>query len=549
MSAPAVDKVDIKAELQGQDLAHEVSHVEGKAVNFVTDNSNEISNDANLTFWQTNRRYWRAMAISFACGVCAMGDGYQYKMPGNIVALKGFIQQMGSFDEATQAYKLNPQQVAAWGGTYAGALVVILLVGNWPIDYFGRKPALWAVQIFMIIAALIECFATDWTHWLAAKIMNGFSVGCNQMAATTYISEIAPTRARGAALGFYQLFWALGGFGSAIALQIVSTMPSNQWRHAVYSQWIFVGLALICLVLIPETPRFYAQRGKHEKAKKVMAQIYKGVPDWDLEHEYAIVLKEIEDGKLLLDKQRGVSVLDCFRGTNLRRTIVSLVPYNNQLWDGAPAIFVYTAYFFQQAGVAQPFIATVSVNTVLVVFVAISFYTTDKVGRRPLLVYCGAFMVPLLFIIGAILKLPKSTVHGSAMIAVSCIWVAAYSSSAGPLGFTFLADCSTAILRAKTANMGALAFALLSLITTYCTPIMLAAPNFGVADTMFFYGATSLVFVIIMWFVIPETKNRSYLELDEMFELKVPTRQFATYETSVDRAKKVAAGLPVSQSV
>ncbi|KAL1888149.1 hypothetical protein Sste5346_009759 [Sporothrix stenoceras] len=64
---------------------------------------------------------------------------------------------------------------------------------------------------------------------------------------------------------------------------------------------------------------------------------------------------------------------------------------------------------------------------------------------------------------------------------------------------------------------------------------------------MFFYGSTSLVFVIVMWFVIPETKNRSYVELDEMFELKVPTRQFATYETSVDRAKKAAAGLPVTQ--
>lgn len=173
MSAPAtVESGDMKADLQAQEVAREVSHVEGKATNFVIDNSHEISNDANLTFWQTNRRYWRAMAISFACGVCAMGDGYQYKMPGNIVALKGFIQQMGYFDDKTQAYKLDPQKVSAWGGTYAGSLVVILLIGNWPIDRFGRKPALWAVQIFMIIAALIECFATNWTHWLAAKIMN-----------------------------------------------------------------------------------------------------------------------------------------------------------------------------------------------------------------------------------------------------------------------------------------------------------------------------------------------------------------------------------------
>lgn len=75
-----------------------------------------------------------------------------------------------------------------------------------------------AVQVFMLIAAIIEMFATNWTHWLAAKVLNvstghansadvqGLSVGCNQMTATTYIAEIAPTRARGAALGFYQLF-------------------------------------------------------------------------------------------------------------------------------------------------------------------------------------------------------------------------------------------------------------------------------------------------------------------------------------------------------
>lgn len=95
------------------------------------------------------------------------------------------------------------------------------------------------------------------------------------------------------------------------------------------------------------------------------------------------------------------------------------MPFNNQLWDGAPVLFVYTSYFFQQAGIEEPFIATVAINSVLVAFVAISFYTTDKVGRRPLLVYCGAFMVPLLFIIGGILRLPRTAANGSAMIAVS----------------------------------------------------------------------------------------------------------------------------------
>lgn len=84
-----------------------------------------------------------------------------------------------------------------------------------------------------------------------------------------------------------------------------------------------------------------------------------------------------------------------------------------------------------------------------------------------------------------------------------CIWVAAYASSAGPLGFVFLAECSTVVLRAKTTNMAALGTSLFSLITNYSTPLMLASPSFGVANTMFFYGSTGLVSVVFLYFIIP----------------------------------------------
>lgn len=94
-------------------------------------------------------------------------------------------------------------------------------------------------------------------------------------------------------------------------------MPTEQWRHAVYSMWAFVGLGVIVLLFIPETPRYHAQKGNHEKAKKIMKQIYGAVPNYDLEHEYSIILKEIEDGRVLANNREEVSVLDCFRGTNL----------------------------------------------------------------------------------------------------------------------------------------------------------------------------------------------------------------------------------------
>lgn len=40
------------------------------------------------------------------------------------------------------------------------------------MDHLGRKFMLIMTQVFMLIACLIEMFATTWTHWLAAKIMN-----------------------------------------------------------------------------------------------------------------------------------------------------------------------------------------------------------------------------------------------------------------------------------------------------------------------------------------------------------------------------------------
>lgn len=81
--------------------------------------------------------------------------------------------------------------------------------------------------------------------------------------------------------------------------------------------WVFLGIAFIVLFFVPESPRFYAIRGKHEIAKKKMYTIFGGIEGYDVEYEYQIILKEIEDGKALTKKQSDANLLDCFRGTNL----------------------------------------------------------------------------------------------------------------------------------------------------------------------------------------------------------------------------------------
>ena len=106
-------------------------------------------------------------------------------------------------------------------------------------------------------------------------------------------------------------------------------------------------------------------------------------------------------------------------------------------------------------------------------------------------------------------------------------------------GWTFVGEASTPRLRAKTAGFAAGGTAAFGLLFNYTTPLMLANPgaNWGLQIGYFWCGLTCVSLVII-YFFIPETKGRTYSELDELFEKKVPARKFKTTETAVDIAKQ-----------
>lgn len=51
--------------------------------------------------------------------------------------------------------------------------------------------------------------------------------------------------------------------------------------------------------------------------------------------------------------------------------------------------------------------------------------------------------------------------------------------------------------------------------------------------TGFFYAGLTALLITFMWFMLPETKDRTFAELDVLFENKVSARKFA--KTNVDQ--------------
>jgi hypothetical protein len=139
------------------------------------------------------------------------------------------------------------------------------------------------------------------------------------------------------------------------------------------------------------------------------------------------------------------------------------------------------------------------------------------------------------------------------MIALVAIWVAAYSVSCAPIGWIALVENSTPQLRTQTAGIAAVLQSCSGVIfvrtawshsacqtlmsQTYSVPLMLSSQYAGWgAKIGFFFGPLAAIFTGLVYFAVPETKGRSYAELDELFERRIPAWRFKDTRTSAQDA-------------
>jgi SP family general alpha glucoside:H+ symporter-like MFS transporter len=62
--------------------------------------------------------------------------------------------------------------------------------------------------------------------------------------------------------------------------------------------------------------------------------------------------------------------------------------------------------------------------------------------------------------------------------------------------------------------------------------------------TGFFFAGLSVLLILFMFFMLPETRNRSFAELDILFENKVSARKF--HKTNVDQFSGRSTAIEVS---
>lgn len=150
----------------------------------------------------------------------------------------------------------------------------------------------------------------------------------------------------------------------------------------------------------------------------------------------------------------------------------------------------------------------------------VSFYTVEKFGRRPLLIWGAAGMVVcqyIVAIIGTVNDTNASCV--SAMIAFICIYIFFFASTWGPGAWVLIGEIFPLQIRSRGVGLSTASNWLWNCIIAVITPYMVDAQYGNLGPKVFWiWGTLCLVCFFYAYFLVPETKGLTLEQVDRMLE-------------------------------
>ena len=227
-----------------------------------------------------NQPQFRMSYIWLICLVAAMGGllfGYDWVVIGGA---KPFFEP---------AFGLSTASERGWANSCAlvGCLLGALLSGGLS-DRFGRKRLLVLAALLFTITSIGTALAADFRTFVAWRIAGGVAIGLASNLSPMYIAEVSPAAVRGMFVSINQLTIITGiAVAQVVNYLIAEAVPAdataefirNSWNGTTGWRWMFGVTAvpsflfLVFMFIVPESPRWLAKNGKHQKARKVLAKI------------------------------------------------------------------------------------------------------------------------------------------------------------------------------------------------------------------------------------------------------------------------------------
>ena len=403
---------------------------------------------------------------------------------GIIAGALVFIRQSMPLSTLAQEYIVS--------AVVLGALVGSLCSGKLT-DYFGCQRMLICMSLAFIIGTLCETFATSVPFLIFSRLIIGIAIGITSYVAPFFISELAPTKHRGALV---LLNGVMITSGQMVAFLVSYLLISTEsWRLIFFTGMLPAILFFIGVLLLPPSPRFMVLKGETEKARAILQKI---------RHQPAVSAElSAITHNILLTHGRWQEL---FSRSLLPVLVIGLGLGIFQQLMGINTVMYYGPIIFSHAGFQQhgaQLLATCSLGLVNLLMSIAAIFIVDKLGRRRLLLGGTLLAACSLVIVSWMFSHPVSWMTFIFLI----LYIAGYSVSLGSLFWLIIAEI-------YPLNIRGFAMSFVTAIqwgTNFIVALTFLSTleKWGAVFTFSSYGLMCGLSFLFCYYFVPETRGLS----------------------------------------
>ncbi len=422
---------------------------------------------------------------------------------------------------------LGDAYTAGWHGFTASSALLGCVIGGaisgFMASRLGRKRSLIAAALMFFVSAVGSWWPesgilpygqpsmTLLVVFNLYRVLGGIGVGLASAVCPMYIAEISPARIRGTLVSCNQFAIIFGMLVVYFVNYLIRTnlgetseaiqaaMVEIGWRRMFLSEAVPAGSFCLLILLVPETPRFLALKGKDQKAFSVLSRINGAA-------EARTILDEI---KSTVHEQRekiftyGVAVI-----------VIGVLLSFFQQAVGINVVLYYAPRIFENMGASgdASMLQTVVMGIVNIIFTVVAIFTVDKWGRKPLLIVGS---IGMMVGMAALATLAFSDAIGLAALIFIIIYTASFMMSWGPICWVLISEIFPNTIRSQAVAIAVAAQWIANFLVSATFPSLC---DWSVGGTYCIYALMSLLSALFVWKYVPETKGRTLEEMSQLWK-------------------------------
>lgn len=323
----------------------------------------------------------------------------------------------------------------------------------------------------------------------------------------------------------YQLFVTVGIFiAYAINYGTEKMRSTAAWRITIGMDFIWAVLLGCGLLFLPESPKYAYRRGNIDEARRTMSSLL-GVPE-----NHQVVSKELGEMKSTLEAEQASGDgrwWEAFTGPRMvYRNLLGIAIFSFQQLTGANFFFYYGTTVFAAAGVSNSYVTQIIIGTVNVACTFPGLYFVQHFSHRKCLILGGLWMSMCFVVFASVghfaldrVDPTRTPTAGVVMIVFTCLFIAAFASTWGPMSWGESAALYPVHYRATCMAVATAANWIWNFLISFFTPFITAAIDYRYG---YVFAACCLAMAATIYFFLIESRKRTLEKLDTMYVSRVP---------------------------